>query len=89
MSSFVVMQLKKVLQLAKRCLYFWFFRGMIDFYFFYYSILNNFPNHFNNAIINLTNESRGIKDENRLGIVSTIIGVRDFGYQKFNSDLVY
>ena len=75
-------------ELAERFAYFWFFKGMIDFNFFDYSISNNSPAHFNDAIINLTNESGEIKDANLSEIVSAIVDGRDFDYQKFNSDLV-
>ena len=75
-------------ELAERFAYFWFFRGMIDFNFFDYSISNNSPAHFNEEFIGLTNDSGEIKDSNLSEIVSAIIDGRDFDYEKFNGDLV-
>lgn len=75
-------------ELGEKFAYFWFFKAMIDFDFFDYSISKNSPAHFNEEIIGLTNDSGKIKDANLSEIVSAIIDGRDFDYQKFNSDLV-
>jgi hypothetical protein len=75
-------------ELGERFAYFWFFKAMIDFDFFDYSIANNSLAHFNKEIIGLTNDSGKIKDANLSEIVSAIIAGRDFDYQKFNSELI-
>ena len=75
-------------ELAEKFAYFWFFKAMIHFDFFDYSISNNLLAHFKEEIIRLTNDSGKIKDANLSEIVSAIIDGRNFDYQKFNSDLV-
>lgn len=75
-------------ELGKKFAYFWFFKAMIDFDFFDYSISKNSLAHFNEEIIELTNDFGEIKDANLSEIVSAIIDGRDFDYQKFNRDLV-
>lgn len=75
-------------ELGKKFAYFWFFRAMIDFDFFDYSISKNSLAYFNEKINGLTNATGEIKDANLSEIVSAIKDGRDFDYQKFNGDLV-
>ena len=71
-------------ELAQKFAYFWFFRGMIDFDFFDYSISDNSQAYFSEEIVKLTDSSGKIKDPNLSEIVSAIVDGRDFDYQKFN-----
>ncbi|MBN4053915.1 hypothetical protein JYT97_03415 [Haliea sp. AH-315-K21] len=74
-------------ELGEKFAYFWFFKAMIDFDFFDYSISNNSLAYFSEDIISLTNDSGEIENANLSEIVSAIVNGRDFDYQKFNSEL--